>query len=246
VPAGMEDAYAERIARLPRSFQVNDARRADAGPALTRAAVGLPEHATVLACFNAIYKIGPAMFDVWMRVLAQAPHAVLWLVAEHPQARRRMRDEAARHGVDPARLVLAPRAPYAEYLARLRLADLFVDTLPFNAGTTASDALWMGVPLLTCAGEAFAARMAGSLLHACGLGELVTHDLATYEARAVALARDGATLRDLRARVARVRADAPLFDTDRVGRSIEDAYLQMALRARRGEGPAPIHVGPPA
>ena len=241
-PAEADDAYSERIVRLPGSFQVNDAHRAEARDALTREDAGLPHGATILACFNAVYKIGPAMFDVWMRILTQVPGALLWMVVEHPRARDRLRDEAARRGVDPARLAFAARAPYARYLAQLRLADLFVDSLPFNAGTTASDALWMGVPVLTCAGRAFAARMAGSLLHACGLGDLVTHDVAAYEARAVELARDPAALRGVRARVARVRAETSLFDTDRSCRHIEDAYTQMVARARRGEPPAPIRV----
>jgi predicted O-linked N-acetylglucosamine transferase (SPINDLY family) len=241
VPQGADVHYAERIVRMPDSFQVNDDRRARPGATATRAQAGLPPHGFVFACFNAVYKIGPAMFDAWMRILRAMPDSMLWLVAEHPFARDNLAAEARRRGVDPARLIFAPRLPYVDYLARLPLVDLFVDSLPFNAGTTASDALWMGVPVLTCCGEAYAARMAGSLLRAAGLPQLVTHDLAAYEQRAVELARDADGLARLRAHLA-AGATLPLFDTDRWRRCIEAAFTIMVERHRRGEPPAALTV----
>jgi predicted O-linked N-acetylglucosamine transferase (SPINDLY family) len=141
-----------------------------------------------------------------------------------------------KRGVDPERLVFAPRRPYAEHLGRLPLADLFLDTLPFNAGTTASDALWAGLPVLTCAGEAFAARMAGSLLQAVGLPELITHNLADYETKALELAQRPETLRGLRQRLREKGRTAPVFDTDRCRRSLESAYVEMWQRHERGQG----------
>jgi predicted O-linked N-acetylglucosamine transferase (SPINDLY family) len=191
----------------------------------------------VLCSFNSSYKIAPAMFDVWMRLLRQIDGSVLWLAGGNASLEANLRRDAQVRGVAPARLVFAPRAAYAEYLARCPLADLVLDTLPFNGGTTTSDALWAGVPVLTCAGEAFAARMAGSLLTAIGLPELVTSTLDAYEALALRLAGDPALLAATRQKLARNRDTSPLFDTDRFRRSIEAAYTTMWERHQRGEGP---------
>ncbi len=185
----------------------------------------------VFCCFNNSYKITPAVFDAWMRLLGAVPDSVLWLLEDNAEARRNLEREAAARGVDPARLVFAPRLPQAEHLARHALADLFLDTLPYNAHTGASDALWAGLPLVTCAGNAFAGRVAASLLHAVGLPELVTRSLAEYEALALALARDPARLGSLRKRLADNRTREPLFDTARFCRQLEATLLD--LRARR-------------
>jgi len=242
IPPGSAHDYAERIAWLPGCFQANDPARPAAAASPTRARAGLPEHGIVLACFNAVYKIGPRLFDAWMRVVAAVPDCVLWLVVEHPAARVRLREEAARRGVDPRRLVFAPRLPYEQYLAQLALADLFLDTLPFNAGTTASDALWMGVPVLTCPGRAYAARMASSLVDAVGLSTLVTTDEDAYVARAIELARDPPALAALRARFARDARGQRLFDLDAFRAHLEAAFTIMVARHRRGEAPDSFRV----
>lgn len=237
VPEGDEAFYAEKVVRLPHSYQVNDMRRAPAQRVPTRAEQGLPGDAVVFCCFNNQYKILPATFDSWMRILQGVESGVLWLLAGEPAARENLRAEAARRGVDPDRLVFAAFVPQAEHLARYPLADLFLDTLPYNAHTTASDALRMGVPVLTLRGRAFAGRVACSLLQAVGLPELVTDAAAHYERLAIELALDAHRLQALRAQLARRRADAPLFDTARTTRAIEAAYLEMVRRQRAGLPP---------
>jgi predicted O-linked N-acetylglucosamine transferase (SPINDLY family) len=246
VPESASRWYSERIVRLPGSFQANDERRARSAeqPGATRREHELPESDLVLCCFNHAHKINPTFFGIWARLMAQVPHCVLWLLGETLAVQQRLRQEMAAHGIAPERLVFAQRLPYPEHLARLRLADLFLDTLPFNAGATASDALSAGVPVLTCAGEAFAARMAGSLLHALGLPELITHDTSSYEQRAIELAGDHAALNALRARLAIHRGTHPLFQAERYCRHLEDAYRQMRDRAERGESPADFSVPP--
>ncbi|MGO9993407.1 MAG: tetratricopeptide repeat protein [Steroidobacteraceae bacterium] len=242
IPPEQHAHYCEQVVCLPDCFQVNDDQRAISGRMVSRTDAGLPQSGFVYCCFNNTYKINPAMFNIWMRLLDQVPGSVFWLLGGSDTVRHNLRREASNRGVDPQRLVFAVREPYAEHLKRLRLADLFLDTLPFNAGTTASDALWAGVPLLTCAGEAFAARMAGSILRAIGLPELVTHDLARYEALALNLARQPQTLRELRERLHRNRLSAPLFDTDRFRRHVESAYEQMQRRHELGEAPQSFRV----
>ena len=183
--------FSERLVRLPDTFQINGQRSnvLTEPPTPGRAEAGLPEHGVVLCAFNNAYKLNPRCFDGWARILEAAPDSVLWLLAEGAVQQRRLRDEAVSRGLGAERLVFAKRIPYDQHLVRLRLADLFLDTLPFNAGATAGDVLWAGVPLLTCAGEAFASRVAGSLLQAVGMSELITLSPAEYEARAVELAR---------------------------------------------------------
>jgi predicted O-linked N-acetylglucosamine transferase (SPINDLY family) len=198
----------------------------------------------VFCCFNNNYKIAPGVFALWMRLLRAVPGSVLWLLEDNPVAARNLRHEAQRRGVAPERLVFAPRLELPLHLARHRLADLFLDTLPYNAHTTASDALWAGLPLVTCAGRTFASRVAGSLLRAVGLPELVTASLGAYEDLAMALATDPGRLTALRDRLARDRATAPLFDIDRFRRHIESAYATMLDLHRRGEEPASFAVAP--
>jgi len=227
--------YSEALARMPHSYQPHG-RPAPAGRALTRADAGLPEHAFVFCCFNQAYKFTPGMFDVWCDLLARTPGSVLWLLASE-QAEGNLRREAMRRGVAPHRLVFAAHLPQEAHLARLPLADLVLDTSPYNAHTTASDALWAGVPVLTCAGSTFASRVAGSLLHAVGLAELVTQSLADYAALALALAADPARLRALRARLDAQRLDAPLFDVAAYTLALESLYTQMWRRHRAGLAP---------
>ena len=224
VPRGEEGAYVERVLRLPHSYQPNDRQRAIAAPP-TRAELGIPVDAVVFACFNNTYKIMPATFASWMRILASVDGSVLWLLQDNDAATANLRAAAAAAGVAPERLHFAPRIRPAEHLARHACADLFLDTLPYNAHTTASDALWAGLPVLSCRGTTFPGRVGASLLTALGLAdELLVDDAAAYEARAIALARDPARLAGVRARLARARTTAPLFDTPAYARALEQAY----------------------
>jgi predicted O-linked N-acetylglucosamine transferase (SPINDLY family) len=196
----------------------------------------------VFCCFNNNYKITPPVFDIWMRLLEKIDGSVLWLLEDNPDASLNLRREAVACGVSADRLVFAPRMEIERHLARHRLADLFLDTLPCNAHTTASDALWAGLPLLTCLGQAFPGRVAASVLTAAGLPELITHDLAGYEARALALATSPAMLAELRSRLARNRMTCALFDTVRYCRHLEAAYTMMWERHQRGEAPQAFTV----
>jgi predicted O-linked N-acetylglucosamine transferase (SPINDLY family) len=244
IPEGKRAHYSEQVVYLPDTFQANDDKRRIAERMPTRHEAGLPESGLVFCSFNNSYKINPRFFDVWMRLLQSVAGSVLWLVADNASVRDNLRAEAAKRHVDPDRLVFAPRIDYADHLARLRLADLFLDSLPFNAGTSASDALWAGVPVLTCAGEAFAARMAGSLLHAIGLPGMITFRMEDYEALALRLTTSPDVLAGVRATLARNRANCALFDTDRFRQHIEAAYLAMWERHQRCEAPASFSVPP--
>jgi len=221
--------YSEKLAQMPACYQPNDRLRS-LGEAPTRASQGLPAEALVLCSFNHPYKISPAVFDSWCRLLQKLPQAVLWLLESSPQALANLRAEATRRGVDPARLVGAQWLPAAPHLARLQLADLFLDTWPCNAHTTASDALWAGVPVITVLGETFAARVCASLLQAVGLLELVSRDVADYEATVIDLAADAARRQSLRDRLIDARQQSPLFNAARSARDIEALYFRMALR----------------
>jgi predicted O-linked N-acetylglucosamine transferase (SPINDLY family) len=240
VPESQRGDYDEKLVYLPGCYQVNDARRPRPEAQPGREEAGLPRDAFVYCCFNNNFKLTPRMFDVWSRILRGVDHSVLWLIADNAWAASNLRKEAHARGVDPARLVFAPRVPLEAHLARHRLADLFLDTLPYNAHTTASDALWMGVPVLTCMGESFAGRVAASLLHAVGMPELVMPTLEAYEARAVELARDTQALRAVRDALAAKLRDAPLFDGRRFARDLEAAY--RAMHARHAAGLPPDHI----
>jgi protein O-GlcNAc transferase len=241
IPAGQREHYSEQVVYLPECFQANDDRR-PIEHSLTRVQCNLPESALVLCCFNNTFKLSPPFFDVWLRLLQQLPNSVLWLLADRPIVQQNLCAYAAARGISAQRLVFAPRLPYAQHLGRLALADLFLDTLPFNAGTTASDALWAGLPVLTCAGEAFAARMAGSLLTALGLPELITYSLPEYEQRALELTADPERLTALRQRLTQQRTRAPLFDTARFTRHLESAYSNMYRTHQRRLPPHSFHV----
>jgi protein O-GlcNAc transferase len=244
LPFDQQPFYAEKIVHLPDCYQVNDSRREIAARTPTRREAGLPHEGFVFCCFNNNYKITPPVFDVWMRLLGTVAGSVLWLLQDNSDAKENLCKEAAVRGIDPARLVFAGRLEHEEYLARYRLADLFVDTLPYNAHTTAGDALWAGLPLLTCGGASFVGRVATSLLYAAGLPELATRDLGEYEALALRLATDAPLLRGLRHRLAQNRATCPLFDTDRFRRQIESAYTTMWELQQRGESPRSFSVEP--
>ena len=241
-PPGSEGEFSECIVRLPDTFQPNDSRRAISPVAPTRASQGLPENGFVFCCHNDTYKVLPGMFDIWMRLLAQVPGSVLWLVCNDEDARANLREQAARRGIDGGRLVFAGRCAYGDYLARYRLADLFLDTLPFNAGTTASDALWAGLPVLTQTGRSFAGRMAASLLHAVGLPELVTQTADEYEALALRLATHAQELAALRQRLNQQGRASALFDTARLTRYLEQALLTMCQRQQQGLPPQGFDV----
>ena len=242
IPEGQDGFYDESIVRLPHCYQANDDQRMLPTDAGTRAEHGLPEQAFVFCCFNNSYKIGPEIFDRWMRLLAQVPDSVLWLFEDNALVANHLRREAAARGIAPERLVMAPRLAPAAHLARHRHADLFLDTFPYTAHTTGSDALWMGLPLVTCAGESFASRVAGSLLRAAGLPELIAGDFDEYEALALALARDPPRLARLRTHLADGRRTHALFDTDRFRRHLETAYTALWSRHLAGGQPSRFDV----
>jgi predicted O-linked N-acetylglucosamine transferase (SPINDLY family) len=234
--------YTEKIVHLPDCYQVNDTKRRIAERTPTRQETGLPDNGFVFCCFNNNWKITPDIFRVWMRLLHVVEGSVLWLLGDNKSAERNLRMEAQACGIDPARLVFASRLPLEGHLARYRVADLFLDTLPVNAHTTASDALWAGLPVVTRLGESFAGRVAASLLNAVGLSELVTHSIEDYEALALRLAKDPSLLEGYRNQLAKNRLTHPLFDTDRFRRHIEASYLQMWEIWQRGEQPRSFAV----
>lgn len=243
-PPGEERYFTEALVRLPDTYQANDRRRPVAGASPSRASCGLPETGVVLCSFNAPIKLSPAIFDVWMRMLSATPGGVLWLFADHVSVEANLRREASMRGVDPARLVFARYVAPEEHLARSALADLFLDTHPYGAHTTASDALWMGLPVLTITGRSFASRVGTSLLLAAGHAELSTPDLSSYEALAIALARNPAHLDALKRKLAATRDTCALFDTPRFTRHLEAAYLEMWARWKRGATPENFDVAP--
>lgn len=243
-PPDHQPHYRERLVIMPDSYQANDRRRPLHAPAPDRAACGLPADGFVFCAFNAPFKITPAQFGAWMRVLARVPGSVLWLQHPGPEGVGNLRGEAARRGIDPDRLIFAPHRPQAEHLARYRVADLFLDSFPYTGHTTVSDALWMGLPVVTRMGETFASRVAAGLLNAVGLPETVTTSLDGYEALAVGLAGDPATLAAYRRRLAAARATAPLFDSPRFTRHLERAFQTMWERHAAGLPPEPFTVPP--
>jgi protein O-GlcNAc transferase len=240
-PFAHEPFFAEKIVHLPGCYQPNSTKRAAASRLPQRGEASLPNEGFVFCSFNNNYKITAPVFDVWMRLLKNVP-GVLWLLGDNTAAERNLRQEAHARGIDPARLIFAPRLALAEHLARQRLADLFLDTLPINAHTTASDALWAGLPVVTCRGNSFVARVAASILCAAGLPELVTENLAQYEACALRLATDQALLASLRRRLEDNRSSCALFDIERYTRHIEAAFTTMWDVAQRGEPPRSFSV----
>ena len=241
IPAANQQHYAEKILYLP-SFQANDSMRRISDRIFTRQDLGLPPTGCVFCCFNATYKITPATFAAWMRILAKVPDSVLYLYADNEMAVKNLKKEAQGLGVDARRLFFAEKLPLPEYLARYRVADLFLDTLPYNAGATASDALWAGLPVLTCMGEAFAARMGGSLLTAIELPELITYTQSQYEELAIALATDPKRLAAIKGKLAANRLTTMLFDTCRFAKYVETGYSKILERYHAGLAPDHVHV----
>jgi len=242
LPPWAEPFYDEKVIRLPGSYQVNDNRRATSSRKFTRVELGLPEQGFVFCCFNNTYKLTPAEFDVWMPLLGRVEGSVLWLLDTSERARANLQREASARGIDPNRLVFAPRLSLADHLARHAHADLFLDTFVCNAHTTASDALWSGLPVLTRPGRSFAARVAASLVHAVGLPEMAVDTDADYQALALELATDPARLADIRSRLAANRSTAPLFDSELTTRMIERGYELAFDRWLAGGEPDHIDV----
>jgi predicted O-linked N-acetylglucosamine transferase (SPINDLY family) len=241
LPLDQQPFYPEAIVHLPDSYQVNDRKRPVGDPP-KRSELGLPDDAFVFCCFNNSWKLNRTMFEIWMRLLDGVKESVLWLFAPNSAVAENLRGEAAACRIDPSRLVFAPPLDMPAHLARVALADLFLDTLPYNAHTTASDALWMGVPVVTCTGRAFAGRVGASLLHAAGLPELITRDLDEFEAVARRLATEPELLASLVSRLKDGRAECALFDTDRFRRHIESAYATMWTIWQGGQAPRAFSV----
>jgi protein O-GlcNAc transferase len=244
IPDDCRNSFSEKIAILPNTYQVNDRGRSISDKIISRPDVGLPSKGFMFCCFNNNYKITPRVFNSWMRILKQVEGSVLWLLEANVSATNNLKKEAAARGVNPDRLIFAKRRPLAEHLARHRLADLFLDTLPYNAHTTASDALWAGLPVLTCLGATFAGRVAASLLNAIRLPELITTTLEAYEQMAIDLATHPEKLAIIKSKLADNRLTTPLFDTKLFTKHIEAAYSIMWERYQRGEPPESFSVDP--
>jgi predicted O-linked N-acetylglucosamine transferase (SPINDLY family) len=242
IPADQYEYFSEKVVCLPGSFQVNDRERRIADKVGARAEAALPEEGFVFCCFNNNYKITPDVFDIWMRILKRVDGSVLWLVETSPTMERNLRNEAAARGVNAERLVFAKPVKLPEHLARLRLADLFLDTLPYNAGATASDSLWAGVPVLTRIGVAMNGRMAASLLNAIGLPELIAATPEAYEQTAVELATQPEKMAIIKRKLAENRLTTPLFDTRLFTKHIEAAYTVMHERHQAGLAPDHLYI----
>ncbi|HEY2684594.1 MAG TPA: tetratricopeptide repeat protein [Steroidobacteraceae bacterium] len=244
IPHEQQKNYSEAVVYLPDGFQANDDKRAASTPAWSRSEAGLPDDAFVWAALHSSYKINPPLFEVWMRLMRAVPDSVLWLVGGQPSVERNLRREAVSRQVDPSRLVFAPVLPYAQHLARLPLADVCLDCFPYNGGATTSDALWAGVPVVTCSGDSYASRMSGSLLRALRLPGLIGQNFEDYENRALALAREPAHLLSVRENLATNVRSSPAFDTGRFALHLESAYRQMVARQLRGEPPSTLTISP--
>jgi protein O-GlcNAc transferase len=242
LPFDRQPYYSERIVHLPNSYLVNDTKRPEPAPTPTRSEAGLPEQGFVFCCFNNSYKFTPPAFDIWMRLLHQVEGSVLWLFCDRASAEANLRQAAVERGIDPARVIFARRLPLEQHMSRHRLADLFLDTLIYNAHTTAADALWMGLPVVTWLGQSFAGRVAASLLRAVGMPDLVTDNLEDYERLVLRIAREPTLLQELRERLQRNRVSHPLFDADLYRRNLEAAYVRMWEAWQRGASPATFAV----
>ena len=229
IPVEMQKHYTEKVVCLPNCYQPNDRTRRRL-PAPTRESCGLPKEGFVFCCFNQTYKITPEIFDVWCRLLDAAPGSVLWLFAATVDAEKNLRQYAISQNLDPGRLVMAYSVEPAQHLARLQCADLFLDTTPYNAHTTCSDALWMGLPVVTCMGQTFASRVAGSLLSAMGAAELITHNLEDYYDLALDLATNRERIQKIRSKILINRNTSPLFDSLQLTHDLEDIYVDMLSR----------------
>jgi len=244
IPVSSQQYYSEKPLYLPHHYQAQDDSLAIASETPSRASLGLPETGFVFCAINSTYKITPAVFSIWMRLLDRVEGSVLWLLKSNQWAQENLLKEASAQGVDPGRLVFADKVAHDVYLARFRQADLYLDTFVYNAGATASNALWAGLPVLTRRGEGYTARMAGSLLSSLGVEELITETDEAYEALALALAEDPVRLKALRAKVCEYRETSPLFKTELFTRHLEQGYVQAYERYFNGDAPAEIVVEP--
>ena len=242
IPPQSQEYYSEKVVYLPDSYQVNDRKKTISDKQFTRQELGLPKDGFVFCCFNNNYKILPTTFDGWMRILKLLEGSVLWLFQDNPLAVENLKKEALNHGIDANRLVFAERMLLPEHLARHCQADLFLDTFPYNAHTTTSDALWAGLPVLTLMGKSFAGRVAASLLNAIGLPELITTNQEEYEALAIELALNPQKLADIKLKLANNRLAAPLFDTPLFAKNLEAAYIKMVERYQADLQPDDIYL----
>ncbi len=242
IPQESQNNYSEKIVYLPHSYQVNDRQRIISQRQFTKLEVGLPEEGFVFCSFNNNYKITPDVFDLWVRILKAVDKSVLWLLEDNQTAVNNLQRQAAARGIDPARLVFAKRLDLPDHLARHKMADLFLDTMPCNAHTTASDALWAGLPVITCLGESFAGRVAASLLNAIGLSDLVTSTQSAYEALAIELSTNSMKLKSFKHKLDCNRLAMPLFDTPQYTNHLEAAYKIMYQRYQDGIAPDNIYI----
>ena len=242
IPKESRQYYTEKIVHLPHCYQANDSSRKIDGRKFSKKELGLPEEGFVFCCFNNSYKILPQMFDIWMRLLHSIPGSVLWLIEDNQDATRHLQQEAQARGISAARIIFAKRVPLSEHLGRHQCADLFLDTLPYNAHTTASDALWAGLPVLTCTGTSFAGRVASSMLTVLDLPELITTSVAQYESLAYELASQPEKLQQIKTKLAKNRLPSPLFNADLMARELESAYLAMYNRFQEGLPPEHINL----
>jgi predicted O-linked N-acetylglucosamine transferase (SPINDLY family) len=242
IPKESRQYYTEKIVHLPHCYQANDSSRKIDGRKFSKKELGLPEEGFVFCCFNNSYKILPQMFDIWMRLLRSVPGSVLWLIEDNPDATCHLQQEAQARGISAARIIFAKRVPLSEHLGRHQCAGLFLDTLPYNAHTTASDALWAGLPVLTCTGTSFAGRVASSMLTVLDLPELITTSVAQYESLAYELASQPEKLQQIKTKLAKNRLPSPLFNADLMARELESAYLAMYNRFQEGLPPEHINL----
>ena len=242
IPEANQKYYSEKVVYMPHSYQVNDSTQSLPTTIFMRQDVGLPETGFVFCCFNNNYKITPNTFDSWARILEQVDGSVLLIYAENESAKTNLNKEIVLRGVDSSRLIFGENLPMSEYLARYRVADLFLDTHPYNAGTTASDALRMGLPVLTCIGKSFASRMAASLLNAVNLPEMITTTQEQYESLAIELATNPDKLKIIKDKLVDNLPTAPLYDTSLFARQLESAYVAMYDRYQQGLDPDHIYV----
>ena len=242
IPTESQSYYSEKVVYLPNSYQVNDRKRLISDKQFARKELGLPENSFVFCCFNNNYKILPATFDCWVRILKGVEGSVLFLYAENGWAKSNLKLEAEARGNNNKRLVFGGYMPNAEYLARYQACDLFLDTFSYNAGTTASDALWAGLPILTLIGQSFASRVAASLLNAIDLPELITNTLGEYESIAIELAMNPEKLAAIKQKLINNRQTTPLFDSPLFAKNLEAAYMKMVERYQDNLEPDHIHL----
>ena len=240
IPNESKQFYSENIVHLPHCYQANDSKKSMVEKHITRQDLGLPQTGFVFCCFNNSYKILPPFFDIWMRLLHAVEGSVLWLIEDSTDAMLHLQSKAKASGINPTRIIFAKRIPITEHLARHQYADLFLDTLPYNAHTTASDALWAGVPVLTCTGTSFAGRVATSMLTTLDMPELITTNVNQYESVAHELALNPEKLQAIKSKLARNRLSSPLFNASLITRDIEKAYQAMFQRFQKGLPPASI------